>query len=138
MSFELRSKSDNSEFAFSGTGWSFCLILAEQFGWVPEGTKKPKGFGIFKKWSGNYDSSEGQFVSSSDAMKLADSIENAINSKSLEDKVKEVASLIEEGIRKALGALPAGYEVQTEINEDFISHYQRFISFCRKGEFNIN
>jgi hypothetical protein len=138
MSFELKSKSDDSKFSFSGTGWSFCLILAEQFGWVPEGTKKPKGFGLFKKWSGNYDSSEGQYVSSSDAMKIADSIEAALKSETLEVQAKNVASMIEEGVRKALGELPASYKVQAEVNDGFMSYYQDFVSFCRKGSFSIN
>lgn len=138
MSFELRSKTDNSEFNFSGTGWTFCLILAERFGWIPEGTKKPKGFGFFKKWPGNYDSNEGQCVSTFDSNKLADSIETALKSDVLEEQAKKVSSIIEESIRTALGELRKGYEVNIDIDNDFLAYYQNFISFCRKGEFQIN
>ena len=137
MSFELKSNFDNSEFSFSGTGWSFCLILAEQFGWIPEGTKKPKVYEFFKKWPGNYDTNEGQFVSKSDANKMADSIETALKSESLEEQAKIVASAIEDGVKKALGELPADYKVQADIDDDFKSHYKSFIAFCRKGEFSI-
>jgi hypothetical protein len=71
-------------------------------------------------------------------MKIADSIEAALKSETLEVQAKNVASMIEEGVRKALGELPASYKVQAEVNDGFMSYYQDFVSFCRKGSFSIN
>lgn len=137
MSFELKSVFDNSEFDFSGSGWSFCLILAEQFGWIPEGTKRPKSYGISKKWPGNYDSNEGQIVSSSDAEKLSIAIGSALNSPALESKAKEVGLIIENEIKQVFGELFNDYEIQIDINDEFRSYYTEFIKFCKKGGFTI-
>jgi len=137
MGMDLKSSADHSEFQFTGTGWSFSLMLAEKFGWQPEGTRKPKEFGFFKKWHGGYDSNEGQIVRPSDASKLAAALERALQSDSLERKAEEVARDLKHAVEQALGGLPLGYDIDSTIDDEFRSHYMAFIEFCRKGGFAI-
>ena len=137
MSFDLLSKKDDSEFRFSGTGWSFCLILAEGYGWVPLGTKKPKRYGFFKKWSGVYDTNEGQIVSSADASNLASSLLKALGSNDLQDSANNVAEVLEKAIIDALGEVPPELKIDAVIDDEFMSYYRGFIEFCKNGEFEI-
>ena len=134
MGMELTSE-NGSTFEFSGTGWAFYLNLAEVFGWKPEGTKKPKNYGILKKWHGAYDSNEGQFVTQSDAQALSVSLERALSSEHLDEKASSIASQLENTLKQALGdQIPPGFKISPNVDKNYISN---FVSFCKGGGFYI-
>jgi hypothetical protein len=132
MGFDLISYSGR-EFRFTRTGWTYFLNLAMQYGWVPNRTRKPKGFGLFKKWPGNYDTTEGQRVLADDAINLAMALEKALSHPSLHDKALELARGLTAAIEEAIER-PLGYEISSDIEHEFV---RGFIEFCRQGAFEI-
>lgn len=73
----LISKSGVS-FDLSGGWWWFYLTLAEKCGWKPKGTGKPDHLARKDKWSGGYDSCDGQTVHDDDARALGAALEKAL------------------------------------------------------------
>lgn len=134
MSFELISKVDKSTFSFTGSGWTFCLILSEQYGWECEGTTHPL---VIDGWHGRYDSPEEQVVSQNDALNLGKAVECALTSDSLENNCRKVADFIDEEVKKALGEISDAARIKISINEEFLEYYKSFSEFCSKGEFSI-
>ena len=100
--------------------------------------KKPKGFGLLKKWHGRYDSSDGQTVLANDACLLAEALDRALVSDDLEKKCKNVADTIEKALIQSLGDKPGGFEIDATVDESFIDFYREFIEFCRLGAFEIH
>ncbi len=118
---------------FSGHGWTMYLRMAELYGWQPAGTKKPQGYGFFKKWNGCYDVSYRQMVVNNDAANLSMAIKNALNCPEFDNKIREmekqekehVSSKVSEEIARSL-----------EISFDKVL-FADFANFCDNGEFCI-
>jgi len=77
MGMNLISKSGAS-FDLSGGWWWFYRTLAEKCGWKPKGTGKPDHLGKMDKWTGGYDSCDGQTVHDDDARALGAAPEKAL------------------------------------------------------------
>lgn len=135
MGMDLVSKSGLT-YQINGTGWAFYLNLAESYGWSPEGTKKPKKYGIFKKWSRVYDTNEGQFVTASDAEKISIALQRAISSAEFEKVSRQIIDNISQAIKEAMGDDFSSYaEISPEVDKNCLVE---FISFCQKGGFYID
>lgn len=132
MGFDLKSAT-GQEFNYTGTGWTFYLNLAMQYGWEKKGTRKPKGYGLLRKWAGNYDSNEGQIVEADDATNLANALERALADPILSKQASKLAKGLTAAIEQAIGR-PMGYKIDEQV--DFEST-KRFIAFCRAGQFII-
>ncbi len=130
MSIDLTSlRDDEGWFGFSNTGWTFILNLAEAYGWQPHGTAlEDEG-----DWGGCYDSTDGQAVSDSDALQLAQALEAALQSLNL-NKVSKRLGVELKGIILSELELPEEPEFSQGIDEKFVMH---FIIFCRRSGFLI-
>ena len=89
MGYDLISLKDDSIFCVNGSCWGPLLMLAEQYGWVAEGTDpsiyccNASERAVRKAKDPNYDdgyfTNDGQIVNSTDAIKIADALEKALN-----------------------------------------------------------
>ncbi|HEX3725705.1 MAG TPA: hypothetical protein VHV08_05655 [Pirellulales bacterium] len=77
---------------FSLSGWWLTLIVAEDFGWLPEGTMLARSNHSDDEprceWNGAYDTNDGQEVSADDAEHLADALERAIAAEDFTQRVQ--------------------------------------------------
>lgn len=132
MSITLRTPKDEIE--MSNIAWAFLLNLSESYGWKPRGTKKPKGFGVFKHWSGNYDSSEGQIVVKSDTTALIYALKCAC----ADEEYRIVEERIKGDLKKVLEA-NTGFEIDYELLSDMGKGYiVDLILFLEDEEFSIH
>jgi hypothetical protein len=132
MGFDFTNTKGESA-RFTGTGWTIILNLAEVYGWKPAGTRKPVRYGLFKKWAGNYDSNDGQFVRAGDALQLALALERALADPNLPAISDQLAQKTQAVIEQALGKkIP--YRLSGEIE---LPVMREFIHFCKQGEFQI-
>jgi len=107
--------------------------MAEQFGWKPQGTRKPSGFGLFRKWPGSYDTSDGQRVARSDASNLALAIQKALLSESFDNLVASMEAQMKEEVRSQVSPeLFAAFSIEFDS-----SIFKEFGLFCDEGSFII-
>src|SRR5688500_4882351 len=94
MGFDLTN--DNGTYLrFSPSGWALALTLAENYGWRPEGTTRAAADGDQPvEWSGEYATNEGQRVSASDALALADACARVLEDPQYEARVAEILGQI--------------------------------------------
>lgn len=137
MGYNLYNQ-QGEDYRWTQTFWGRVLALAEKNGWKPKGTTFPKGYDK-SDWDGNYWYNSGQIVEADDAANLANALE------------KSLASLPEEEIKipKAefspdpVTHLPKITNWDNIPLENFFSgdggrkSLMEFISFCRKGSFEI-
>ncbi len=134
MGVDLRSDNDTI-FRFSHREWEFNLNFAQACGWEPEGTKKPKNFGFFRRWHGRYDTNDGQYVLPNDAQNLSLALTRAMRSKNRKKIAQEVSSRMTDTLEQMLGGpLPDGYLLPSDID---IEQVIEFCAFCKKGGFFI-
>ena len=136
-SIDLTNQSGDT-FRFGNMSWAFLLNLAERYGWKPAGTAKPEGWKEESKWPGNYDSSDGQTVTSDDAKALAKAVRAALEDKKLETRAKELEADFRRWIEERVGPeLAKTYQVGLGKEENYRPHLNKFIEFCNKGPFMI-
>jgi hypothetical protein len=128
----ILDRGNENTFHLKHIGWCYMLNLGEIYGWKPEGTKKPKGFGVFKKWPGNYDSSDGQKVTATDSNSLASALIKAMDDPEFDAKSKLLISKIVKAIEKSIGH-ELGYSI--EVDREIISE---LIGYLKQGGFMIN
>ena len=134
MGIDLTSDK-GSQFRFSHQEWEFNLNLAQAYDWEPQGTRKPKGYGFFKRWHGRYDTNDGQYVLAADAENLAAALNRAIRSKHRQQVAKKVSAQMENTLVQMLGGpLPNGFFLPTDVD---IENVIDFCAFCKKGGFYI-
>jgi hypothetical protein len=75
MGYDLRGK--GRDFRWSFDAWPMVLRIARDHGWIPMGTKAPKGV---SEWPGLYESNDHQVVRGEDARNLAVALELAVSS----------------------------------------------------------
>jgi hypothetical protein len=123
-----------NDFNLSNMSWAYLLNLGEIYGWRPEGTKKSKKYGCFHKWSGCYDSSEGQIICQSDTNRLAKSLLTAIKDEEFKGKSDELVSNIQNAIESSRGK-ELGYSLLTDVDINFIVEVSAFLE---SGDISIN
>lgn len=136
MSIDLKS-GNGSEISLSPRYWSFFLCLAETCEWKPQGTKKPKGYGFFRKWTGSYESCEGQIVNSQDAQEFSKGLNRCFYSKHCFEIMEAVNTSIETKVQESTKAsIPE--EMKIKINEELKKSLGKLIAFTNQGEFSIS
>jgi hypothetical protein len=132
MGMDLVSES-GAEFRATGSGWTYYLNLAEEYGWKPAGTKRPRRTSIFRKWSGHYDSNEGQRVSKRDASAMALALETALADPNRATRGTAVAERLTAAVRAATG--DGSYTMR--VDGDDSAYLRSMIEFLRCGGFEI-
>jgi len=138
MGYDLMSRNGGS-FGFNIQGWQSVLFLAELYGWEPKGTVMTEDnltwAGLLdiayiqeyiKSWDGSYFGNDFQTVAEEDALNLAHALMNAV--KELPDEKSYIDN----------------YSINTRewVVNSFSSlegknYLEKFIQFCRDGEFMI-
>ncbi len=132
MGMDLVSES-GAEFRATGSGWAYYLNLAEEYGWKPAGTERPRRASIFRKWSGHYDTNEGQRVSKRDAAAMALALEAALSDP---DRAARGAALAER-LTAAVRAATGGSSYTMRADGDDSAYLRSLIDFLRRGGFEI-
>lgn len=134
MSITLISKNGRELFECNNTAWCYILNLGELYGWKPQGTKKPRNYGLFKRWPGDYDSSDGQAVLEADSSGLALALKTAVAddnfSSNSQKLIQQLQEAIERSVRRKLD-----YQISPDVKISFINEV---IEFLKNGEFTIN
>jgi hypothetical protein len=118
---------------YGGHFWGAILNFAEHYGWKPAGTESPIGFGPVERWPGNYDSSDGQTVTASDAKSLGSCILQSLNDPILDENIEILETSIRAGVLKRVGPeLFASFAFRFDK-----SAYREFGEFCLRGPFRI-
>jgi hypothetical protein len=133
MAFNLRSKSGATG-KISDGHWAVFLILAQSYGWKPEGTLAPAGFSETETWSGRYDTCEGQTVTDTDAKQLGTVLYGAIISDTLPVALAEVIAHVEKLLEDSGIAIP---EPMRMAPEHFHEEFNPMLEFLYDGEFVI-
>ena len=158
MGYDLINLKDDSRFCVNGSCWGPLLKLAEQYGWVAEGTD-PSIYGFnasertaIKEKDPNYDAgystNDGQVVKGTDAIKIAEALEKALNDISDDDKNIKYQTC---KLPSRAGEAPA--TIKVESSESLLkrqsnpltyfsglnnkSWIKDFIKFCRNCAFTI-
>ena len=159
MSYCLIGLENDSKFNTNNDGWMLLLDLADKYGWVAEGTDPSIYYCSASEREAirvndpNYDAgyygSEGQIVISTDANKIADALEKALNDISDDDDENIKYQTLK--LPAQAGQEPATIEVE---GDDSVLKRQRnplkyfsglnnkswikdFVKFCRHGAFTI-
>ncbi len=132
MGMDLVSES-GAEFRVTGSGWAYYLNLAKEYGWNPEGTERPQGASSSRKWSGHYDSNEGQRVSKRDAAAMALALEAALADPNRAARGAALAERLIAAVRAATGA--SSYTMR--VDGDDSAYLRSLIEFLRGGSFEI-
>lgn len=126
--------------------WGQILRLAQHYGWVPAGTilDEPS-----ENWNGGYQTNDWQRVTASDARNLADALSRALPDLPATDKLRNVSVPVE--LPPEFHNLPTNPIIDCVALED-MEHLtphdwfggddgrqtvQKYIDFCRSGEFVI-
>lgn len=133
MAIDLRNKSGASV-RLSNGHWAVFLTLAQAYGWRPAGTKAPPGLAPSEKWSGRYDSSDGQTVVDSDAKLFAQVLHAAAVSPKITVALPDVIRHIERQIEASGTNIPDQMRMKPE---DFNKEFSPLLEFLYKGEFFI-
>ena len=151
-------------FRFSINVFPMVLDLAEVNGWEPEGTSQPPWWNDPEmsgknqgEWEGRYLSNEGQSVSETDALKLADALEKSLDDIPDHDDLPDKLIRLKPGDDTVQGRtsfegfidkhfFDQGFELITaNVGQGVLQYFggsQKnqlvdFIKFCRKGGFSI-
>jgi hypothetical protein len=118
--------------------WSFVLNLAERYGWHPAGTEPPAELEPGEKWLGDYDTNDGQKVTTDDALALAKALESAANDPQLHLAVAAVADAHQDLLKSQFGSGAASFWRDRIVDLDNLYETIRdFSYFCEDGEFLI-
>lgn len=143
MGMDLVGES-GAEFRTTGSGWTYYLNLAEEYGWKPAGTRRPRGLRMLLcRWSGGYDTNDGARVTARDAAAMATALEAALADPDRSARRAVVAVRVTEGVRAVMGAaqfaslVSADASYVLELPEDDAEHLRKLIGFLRSGGFEI-
>jgi hypothetical protein len=131
MSIEL-VREGAEPFELTGIGWAFFLRLAERYVWMPAGTLPPEGRLSSSPWPRNYDSSDGQLVSASDAKSLGDALMRCNADPARTAVEAAVASDLSDILSREVGE-----PFPVEPPDDEGVFMSSLATFCRGGEFRI-
>ncbi len=132
MSVEFVNEHGDS-YPINGYGISMYFTLLERYGWKPLGTRKPPGFGLFRRWPGSYHTNDGQLVTAKDARNMSEAVKRALEDTQLEDHAAELVKGITE--RATSGVSPAlAQAFQLVFSKDA---FREFGEFCAKGPFRV-
>jgi hypothetical protein len=121
-------------------------------GWDPKGTEAPEGWDSTQRWSGAYDTAEGQLVSEVDSLGLANSLAAAsfdilsvmAQVKATEAKTQEIRANLPPGSEVKVPEFPSLSEILNQagmprelFEARMQSSFQQFRDFFLKGAFRI-
>ena len=133
MSILLRSRQGKT-FALSAGHWAVLLNVARCYGWTPAGTLPPADWPATQAWTGQYDTSDGQVVTTAEATTLAKTLHSAAAGpqigQALEDMIRHVESLAEQ----AGLSIPDGMRMRPE---HFNKEFSPLLFLLYDGEFLI-
>ena len=126
--------------------WGQLLRLAQAYGWVPAGTVLDDSN---IDWNGSYQTNDRQRVTTNDARNLADALSRALRDLPADDKRRSVTVSVE--LPRAFHNLPDNPIIDSIALEDIErltpldwfggdegrKSVQKYIDFCRAGEFVI-
>ena len=135
MAVELQSE-NGTKFPLPPRYWSFFLTLAQTCEWQPKGSSKPKGFGLFKTWNGNYESSDGQKVTSQDALELGKGLNRCYYSMHCMEIMQSVAQNVEAEVQKQTGLI-IPEEMRIKVSEELKESLGKLMAFTYQGAFSI-
>ncbi len=130
MSLELRG-SQGGLVTVSDAEWTFILIFAEQYGWIPAGTVSPRDLSPRITWDGQYDLDAGQQVTAEDASEMAKALQYALK----DPYRKEIEGAVSRHLSKVLfqmTGMPSPLKFP-----DITSTLTAVMQLCLKGSFTI-
>jgi len=143
MSVDLKTR-NGGRMKFSNITWAKILSLAKYYGWKPTGTVDPwwKDEPDAPDWCGCYTSNDGQWVTSDDALNMANALDRATEDMDGTSKKDSNEIAIDEDFKfgvlamKKLESLlgPDARPCKGDIDKQMLKD---FIRFCRKGSFCI-
>lgn len=133
MAVNLRNDA-NETINISGGHWAVYLLLAESFGWVPAGTKRPPALPASEAWHGGYSSSDGQIVADEDAKKLAQILHGAVLHAQYPVAIADVIAKVEKSAEDAGHAIPPQMRMA---QEHFAKEFSPLLMFLYKGKFVV-
>jgi hypothetical protein len=127
--------------------WGQVLRLAQSYGWIPAGTVLDESS---VDWNGGYQTNDWQRVTADDAHNLADALSRALCELPADDKLRRSVTVPIE-LPPAFHNLPTNPVIKTIALEDIErlrpldwfggdegrKSVQKYIDFCRAGEFAI-
>ena len=126
------------DYSLSNSVWSLVLNLAQRYGWKPLGTLRPAELDESTTWGGDYDTSDGQTVTSADAAALSRALRAAIADPHLEIGVRKVVAALAEVVRAQLGDDTAKlYASSVPTSDDLGPILGDLRDFFDQGEFVI-
>jgi len=126
------------DYRLGNSVWSLVLNLAQRYGWKPLGTLLPAELDESTRLSGDYDTSDGQTVTSTDAAAFSQSLRAATADRNLEMAVRKVIVAIAEAVRAQFGDdIAALYMSSMPAADDLRPILEDLCDFCRQGEFVI-
>jgi hypothetical protein len=136
MGVDLYSESGESS-GFGYIGWSMVLVLAERYGWQPQGTESPEGMDNHEEWDGGYGSSDGQRVTAPDAAALAVALEAAVADPNLHVTVMQMDAEQRQEVLERVGPELAASFLGVQNFEEYRDCLREFAAFCCRGAFRI-
>ena len=132
MSYDL-CNSNGDHVAFNLTGWEQVLKLAEMYGWRTAGTLPPED--LDTEWDGDYFLNDGEVVTADDAKAIAEALTKAMDDIPGHDAMKHKTGKSPKGVDYVKdGAAFSPFEFFSGKGK---KHLREFISFCRRGSFQI-
>ncbi|MDP2966430.1 MAG: hypothetical protein Q8N39_10430 [Pelolinea sp.] len=136
---------DKCSFCINNRGWRRIYRLAVMFGLMPKGTLPPETWSFDEPWEPmEYFTNEGQIVTASDALELANAIEWALTKLVKEDPdddpEKKYGSDWENELdRRWKDAMSLGLKNPAYIffNNRWEERLNELVHFCQQGEFVI-
>jgi len=137
MSVDLTSRG-GSELSLRGSGWDFILNLAEAYGWQAPGTRPPPDVDP-GEWDGSYDSSDGQTVTTEDALALAQALRRARADPQRADVERRVSRELDEAVRRIMlrdhgVELPPDHGGERHLEAELLDE---LCAFCEQGAFTV-
>lgn len=130
MSLSLHGSS-GARVTVSEAEWTFILIFAEQYGWMPSGTVSPLDLSPRITWDGQYDLDAGQQVTAEDALEIARALQYALRDPFRKDIERAVSRHLSKVLFQITG-MPSPVEFP-DITSDLLAVMQ----LCLMGPFTI-
>jgi len=137
MTYDFENRAGET-FGFNQFFGPVLLELAKRYGWEPQGTEPPEYWADEEphEWRGQYIGNQGQIVTALDANALADAMEAV----PADPNIALVLYELRPDIQKQADEwtyFPTTIASFTS-PDSYRSALQKFVIFCRKGEFEIH
>ena len=141
MSVYLINRNDD-DLKFNNYTWAMILSLAKDYGWEPAGTVDPwnKDEPDAPDWSGSYITLGFQWVTSDDAVNIANALERAIENMDNTSVIPPEDIAIAPDFRGVIKNMEQIALFPRSIVKGYLYKQilEEFIQFCRRGSFCIS